>query len=76
LEHLGHEVLVADPNFAPMYASRTRRVKTDRRDAQALMDACRLGAYRPAHRVSEGQRRIRTLLAVRDSHPASGVRLS
>jgi len=33
LEDLGHEVIVADPNYAPMYARRTRRVKTDRRDA-------------------------------------------
>ena len=49
LEELGHEVIVADPNCAPMYATRSRRMKTDRRDAQALMDACRLGAYRPAH---------------------------
>ena len=57
LEGLGHEVIVADPNFAPMYATRSRRVKTDRRDAQALMDACRLGAYRPAHRTSDPQRR-------------------
>jgi transposase len=40
LEGLGHEVIVADLNFAPMYATRTRRVKTDRRDARALMDAC------------------------------------
>jgi transposase len=43
-------VIVTDPNFAPMYASRSRRVKTDRRDAQALMDACRPGAYRASHR--------------------------
>src|SRR6266849_1936153 len=35
LEALGHEVIVADPNFAPMYATRTRKVKTDRRDARA-----------------------------------------
>ncbi len=35
LEALGHEVIVADPNFAPMYATRTRTVKTDRRDARA-----------------------------------------
>jgi hypothetical protein len=28
LEDLGHEVIVADPNYAPMYARRTRRVKT------------------------------------------------
>jgi transposase len=25
LEGLGHEVIVADPNFAPMYATRSRR---------------------------------------------------
>jgi transposase len=46
LEGLGHEVIVADPNFAPMDATRTRKVKTDRRDARALRDACLLGAYR------------------------------
>lgn len=74
LEELGHEVIVADPNFAPMYASRTRRVKTDKRDAQALMDACRLGAYRPSHRVSETQRRVRALLAVRDNLVRTRVR--
>ena len=32
LETLGHEVIVADPNYAPMYAHRSRRIKTDRRD--------------------------------------------
>jgi transposase len=36
LEELGHEVIVADPNYAPMYAQRSWRVKTDRRDAEAL----------------------------------------
>jgi transposase len=45
-------VVVADPNFAPMYATRTRKVKTDRRDARALAEACLLGAYRPAHRLT------------------------
>jgi transposase len=34
LEGLGHEVIVADPNFAPMYATRSRRNKADRRDAR------------------------------------------
>jgi len=56
LEGLGHEVSVADPNFAPMYATRTRKGKTDRRDARALADACLLGAYRLAHRLSDPQR--------------------
>jgi len=45
VESLGHEVIVADPNYAPMYARRSRKVKTDRRDARALAEACRLGAY-------------------------------
>jgi transposase len=67
LESLGHEVLVADPHDAPMYATRSGRVKTDRRDAQAWMDACRLGAYRPAHRTSDAQRQVRADLAVRDA---------
>jgi transposase len=67
LEALGHEVIVADPNFAPMYATLSRKIKTDRRDALALMDACQLGAYRPAHRASAARRHVRTELAVRDA---------
>jgi transposase len=47
LERLGHEVIVADPNFAPMYAQRSRKVKTDRRDARALAEACVLGCPSP-----------------------------
>ena len=48
LESLGHDVIVADPNDAPMYANRSRRTKTDKRDARTLMDACETGAWRPA----------------------------
>jgi len=67
LEALGHEVIVADPNFAPMYATRTRKVKTDRRDARALAEACLLGAYHAAHRLSDPQRHVRGRLLVRDA---------
>src|SRR5437870_10240391 len=67
LEALGHEVVVADPNYAPMYATRSRRTKTDRRDARTLMDACRTGAYRLAHRLSDPRRHVRAELAVRDA---------
>jgi transposase len=67
LEQLGHHVIVADPNFAPMYASRSRRTKTDRRDARTLMEACRLGAYRPAYRLSDARRHVRAELAVREA---------
>jgi transposase len=28
LEALGHEVIVADPNFAPMYATRDKKIGT------------------------------------------------
>jgi len=66
LEELGHQVIVADPNYAPMYSYRQRKVKTDRRDAQALMEACRLGAYRPAHRTSEAQRQVRWHITTRE----------
>jgi transposase len=66
LEELGHQVVVADPGFAPMYATRSRKAKTDKRDARTLAEACRLGAYRPAHRTSDEQRHIRAQLAVRE----------
>ena len=67
LEGLGHEVIVADPIYAPMYATRSRRVKTDRRDARTLADALTLGAFRPAHRVSADRRHVRAELAVREA---------
>ena len=67
LESLGHEVIVADPNFAPMYATRSRRTKTDRRDARTLMEACRLGACRVAYRLSDARRHVRAALAVREA---------
>lgn len=74
LEALGHEVIVADPNFAAMYASRSRRVKTDRRDARTLADACRTGTYRAAHRASDTARRLRGELAARETLVRTRVR--
>lgn len=67
LEELGHEVIVADPGYAPMYPHRTGRVKTDRRDAQALAEACCTGSFRRAHRCSEANRRVRAQLLVREA---------
>ncbi len=66
LESLGHEVVVADPNFSPMYATRSRKVKTDKRDARTLAEACRLGAYKAAHRTSDERRHRRAQLAARE----------
>jgi transposase len=67
LESLGHEAVVADPNYAPMYGARTRRIKTDKRDVAALAEANRLGLFRPAHRVSAAQRAVRHRLQVREA---------
>jgi transposase len=65
LEQLGHEVLVADPNYGPMYGHRSRRIKTDRRDVAALAEACRQGTYRLAHRRSAHQHDVQCRLNVR-----------
>jgi transposase len=62
LETLGHAVIVADPNYAPMYATHARRVKTDRRDARTLAEACRLGPYRRLAR-RKGRIMARALIA-------------
>ena len=66
LEGLGQEVIVADPNYAPMYGGRSRRIKTDLRDVAALTTACGQGIYRPIHRRSAARRAIQAQLRVRD----------
>jgi transposase len=65
LEAAGYEVIVADPNYAPMYGELHRKVKTDRRDVAALAEANRRGWYRPAHRTSAGQRATKQILRSR-----------
>jgi transposase len=65
LEAVGHTVVVADPNYLPMYGERQRKVKTDRRDVVALAEANRRGWYRPAHRTSAAQWEVRQLLRSR-----------
>jgi transposase len=65
LEAAGHTVIVADPNYAPMYGEVRRKVKTDRRDAAALAEANRRGWYRAVHRVSATQRGRRQVLRSR-----------
>jgi hypothetical protein len=50
-----------------MYASRSRKVKTGKRDARALCDACHLGAYRRAHRSSDASRLLRKHLTAREA---------
>ena len=65
LEAVGHEVIVVDPNYAPMYGEHTRRIKTDRRDVAALAEANRRGWYRAAHRTSAAQRATKQVLRSR-----------
>jgi transposase len=65
LEAAGHTVVVADPNYAPMYGEIRRKVKTDRRDVVALSEANRHGWYRATHRVSAAQRARRQVLRSR-----------
>jgi len=67
LEGFGHQVIVEDPNFSPMYATRSKKVKTDNRDARTLCEACQLGAYRPAHRPPPERRHQRAELRVREA---------
>jgi transposase len=65
LEAAGHTVIIADPNFAPMYGTQRRAVKTDRRDVAALAEANRRGWYRAAYRRSAAQRAVNQQLRVR-----------
>jgi len=65
LEDAGFLVIVADPNYGPMYGTLRRRVKTDVRDVEALCEANRRGWYRAVHRVSRAQRTLRQRLGVR-----------
>ena len=65
LEAADHEVVVVDPNYAPMYGELRRRVKTDRRDVAALAEANRRGWYRAAQRRSAVQRATQQVLRTR-----------
>ena len=67
LEGAGYDVVVADPNYAPMYGDRQRRVKTDRRDVAALAEANRHGWFRRAYRRSAAQRTMQHHLTSRST---------
>jgi transposase len=66
IEASGHEVIIGSPSYALMYGHRDKHIKTDRRDVVALAEACRLGIYKAAHRVSGEQRQRRRELRVRE----------
>src|SRR3990172_1010606 len=50
-----------------MYATRSRRGKTDQRGARTVMGGRPARTYRPAHRLSAPRRHVRAELAVRDA---------
>ncbi|MEP7384706.1 MAG: hypothetical protein ABI910_23755 [Gemmatimonadota bacterium] len=52
LDTLGHEGVVADPGFAPMYASRSKRVTTEQRDARALCEALCMASGEAIHTIT------------------------
>lgn len=66
LESLGVQVVLADPNYLAMYASRGAHKKTDKRDAHALALALKQGIYRAVVRRSERERHMLDLLGLRD----------
>jgi hypothetical protein len=54
LEQLGHEVIVADPNFALMYATRQRKVSLQMLDAECAVSHYNdLHEFNPHHRQGE-----------------------
>lgn len=75
LEESGHEVIVGDPNYELMYATRSKKIKTDRRDARALCDACQFGLYRPVVRRSTKSRVRQQQLAGREALVAGRTKM-
>ena len=75
LEAFGHDVVVADPNYAAMYGTRSRRIKTDDRDVAALTDACLRQTYRAIHRRSPARRAVQADLVVREALVQTRTRL-
>jgi transposase len=67
LRTLGHVVVVADPNYQVMYASRQANCKNDQTDARALAFACRHGHFRAVYEPTEEQRPIAELLGTRST---------
>jgi transposase len=63
LREQGHEVVVADPNYLPMYVDhKSKRKKTDKKDASLLSLALLNGNWRPAHERSESEQERKTLV--------------
>jgi transposase len=67
LRTLGFEVIVGDPNFALMYASRSSICKNDQHDARALAFALKNGHYRGIYEPNVEQQAVAEFLGTRAS---------
>jgi transposase len=66
LRELGHQVVFADPNYLPMYIDqKSKRKKTDKRDASLLSLALLKGNWRAAHERSEPEQLRKILVDAR-----------
>ena len=73
---MGLDVAVADPNLVPMYATHSKKLKTDKRDARCLAQACILGAYQLVHRLRDEQRWGRMQIDVRQTLAETRTKLT
>lgn len=75
VSELKHEVVIADPNYLPMYVdAKSKRKKTDKRDASLLSEALHKGNYRLAHLRSEVEQERKTLVETRGRLVATRTR--
>jgi transposase len=65
LRSRGHEVIVGDPNYALMYASRPPGCKNDQTDADALAVACKHRHFKAIYEPNAEQQPIAELLGTR-----------
>jgi len=76
LREMGHEVVVADPNFLPMYIdAKSKRKKTDKRDASLLSQALLTGNWRGSHERSEAAQINKMRLDARARHVRTRTQL-
>lgn len=69
LREAGHEVVVADPGYLPMYVDlKSKRKKTDKRDAALLSQALLNGMWRPAHERSDEEQIRKMRIDSRSRH--------
>lgn len=77
LRELGHEVVVADPNFMPMYVDKkSKRKKSDKGDSRLLSLALLNGNWRSAHERSEAEQVRKSLVDARSRQVAARTKVA